>query len=326
MPLRAGLIRATVTGPATRSTIASGAIESVSPAGGREGTSRSSASSRPSTTAPPTSRSASRACSRSATRTGNTQSWTTRATTRPRRSPSDSRHGLAHPPPSVRRVRRRHRQPQPRLRRDQPREQVLQGRPGRRLALSRMPLADGRWSGRRSTIGVVASYQLWGRRVFPYGLPYSTTFSPAPKSSPAPSRRIQSARIRPRHCFAPRTFGSANRSRDGFRHDDTEAGLWMLSRHDFAFVHQVLTFARRQPRRESDWADTMNSYEAEEIVFLLRYGGSVLDDAAFRTRLRALAQSYVYYHVRQVARVSRLRDPSSSSSTSRSVANHGRGD
>ena len=56
----------------------------------------------------------------------------------------------------------------------------------------------------------------------------------------------------------------------------------MLSRHDFAFVHQVLTFARQQPEARTSWSDNMNSIAAEDIVFLLRYGQLVLDDAEYR--------------------------------------------
>lgn len=161
-----------------------------------------------------------------------------------------------------------------------------------------------------STVGVVGSYQLWGTRVFPYGLPYTTTFAPGTEivrgtllgefnvtGSPT-ATLLRSSYVRERRPFYD----------DAFRHEDAEAALWMLSLHDFAFVHQVLTFARRQPGSRNNWSHDVNAYEAEEIVFLLRYGRLVLGDAAYRTRLRALLKRYVYYHLRQVARVSRLRD------------------
>ena len=39
---------------------------------------------------------------------------------------------------------------------------------------------------------------------------------------------------------------------------DNEAALWTLSRSDLGYVHQVLTFQRRQPGRVFDWAMNMN--------------------------------------------------------------------
>ena len=57
-----------------------------------------------------------------------------------------------------------------------------------------------------------------------------------------------------------------------FEHADTEAAYWLLSRHDFGFVHQVLSFARRQAGSRLGWASRMNTYIPENIRFLLRYG------------------------------------------------------
>jgi glycosyltransferase involved in cell wall biosynthesis len=162
-----------------------------------------------------------------------------------------------------------------------------------------------------TTIGLVGAYQLWGRRVHLYGLPYTTTF------------------VRGRDILRGTLLGQFNvtggptatmlRSRcirerkpfwnQGFRHEDTEAVLRLLSSHDFAFVHQVLSFARRQEGSQITWSHRMNSVEAEDIVFLLRYGPSVLEAEEYRRRLRLLLKSYAAWHVRQAAHVSRLRDP-----------------
>jgi glycosyltransferase involved in cell wall biosynthesis len=168
-----------------------------------------------------------------------------------------------------------------------------------------------RAAGVANTVGVVSSYQLWERRIHLDGLPYSTTFAPGRDilrgtllgrfnvTGNPTATMLRSSHLRERKPFWE----------EGLRHDDTEAALWMLSRHDFAFVHQVLTFARRQPESRISWSYSMNSDEAEDIVFLLRYGRLVLDDTAYRRRLRALLKRYVWWHVRQTARISRLRDP-----------------
>ncbi len=96
---------------------------------------------------------------------------------------------------------------------------------------------------------------------------------------------------------------------NGFRHEDSEASLWLLTRHDFAFVHQVLTFRREQNGARITWSFDMNSQDPEMIVFHLRYGRLVLDDREYRLRLRRLLATYVWWHVRQFPRISRLRDP-----------------
>jgi glycosyltransferase involved in cell wall biosynthesis len=162
-----------------------------------------------------------------------------------------------------------------------------------------------------NTVGVVSSYQLWGRRVFLYGLPYSTTFAPGHEvlrgtllgeynvTGNPTATLLRSSHVRKRNPFWE----------SGFRHEDTEALLWMLGRHDFAFVHQVLTFARRQSGSRISFSYNMNSHEAEDIVFLLRYGRLVLDEGAYRARLRTLLKRYLWWHVRQTPRISRLRDP-----------------
>ena len=156
-------------------------------------------------------------------------------------------------------------------------------------------------AGVANTVGVVSSYQLWGRRVFLEGLPYSTTFAPGSDilrgtllgtfnvTGNPTATMLRSSYVRERTPFWD----------ERFRHEDTESVLWMLSRHDFAFVHQILTFARRQPGSRISWSNTMNAHAAEDIVFLLRYGRLVLDDAAYRRRLRALLKRYVWWHVRQ---------------------------
>ena len=166
-------------------------------------------------------------------------------------------------------------------------------------------------AGVAGTVGIVSAYQLWDSRVHLHGLPYRTTFASGRDilrgtlmgefnvtGGPTASM-LRSAFVRERRPFYE----------EGLRHEDTEAMLWMLSRHDFAFVHQVLTFARQQPEARTRWSDDMNSHAPEDIVFLLRYGRLVLDDAEYRARLRTRLKSYVWWHIRQVPRASRLRNP-----------------
>lgn len=163
------------------------------------------------------------------------------------------------------------------------------------------------------SVGVVGAYRLWGDQVDLAGLPYQKTV--------ISGRDVlaQSLLHRIRVTGAPTALMYRSRlvrERDPFwasefEHADTEVAYWVLSRYDFGFVHQVLTFARKaQPgSRMTEWADEMNTYTPENIRFLLRYGPSVLDPHVYRRQLRRELQKYVSFHLRQVPKPSRLADP-----------------
>jgi glycosyltransferase involved in cell wall biosynthesis len=167
-----------------------------------------------------------------------------------------------------------------------------------------------RAAGASETVGIVSAYQLWERRVHLSGLSYRTTFAPGRDilrmtllgtnvTGGPTATMLRSAFVRERRPFWL----------EGFRHEDTEALLWMLSRHDFVFIHQILTFARSQGDTEISQSYRLNSQAAEEIVFLIRYGPLVLTENEYRLRLRAMLKAYLRWHVRQLPRISRLRDP-----------------
>jgi glycosyltransferase involved in cell wall biosynthesis len=90
---------------------------------------------------------------------------------------------------------------------------------------------------------------------------------------------------------------------------DNEVTLWALSRRDLAFVHQVLTFQRRQHGRVWAWALNMAAYVPEFICFHLRYGPGALKPDEYRRQLRLRLRRYMWWHVRQFPRPSRLRTP-----------------
>ena len=82
----------------------------------------------------------------------------------------------------------------------------------------------------------------------------------------------------------------------------------MMGRSDFACVHQVLTFARRQQEARGTWSSTMSTYLPENIRFLRRFGADVLTAAAYRRQLRKELRRYVRFHARQCARLYRMKD------------------
>jgi glycosyltransferase involved in cell wall biosynthesis len=163
---------------------------------------------------------------------------------------------------------------------------------------------------RPDTVGFVSAYRLWDRQVDLVGLPYSKTVVSGHeilRESLLGRLRVTGAptAVLYRSCFV--------RERQpfyegGLEHGDTDAAYWLLSRAEFGFVHQVLTFARRQPGARMTWADEMNTYGPENIRFLLRYGQRVLGPHEYRHRLRIELRKYVAFHVRQLPKPSRFAD------------------
>ena len=159
------------------------------------------------------------------------------------------------------------------------------------------------------SIGLVSAYFLWETQVHLTGLPYSTVY--------ADGRDIL------RQCLLGRfdVTGSPTsvllrsrvvRSRDPFYdaalwHTDREAGYWVLSNNDLGFVHQVLTFVRRQAGTRAQFSRNANSSEPEMISLLIRYGPTVLSTEEYRRVLRRHLGAYVWWHIRQLPRPSRLR-------------------
>ena len=160
-------------------------------------------------------------------------------------------------------------------------------------------------------VGVVSGYQLWDRRVHLHGLAHDTTL--------VSGRDVLRATLLGQYNVTGGPTATMLRSRivrerrpffeAGFRHEDSEAMLWILGRADLAFVHQILTYAREQPDARTRWSERMNSAGPEEIVFHLRYGRRVLSRREYRARLRTHLTRYLWWHLKQLPRLSRLRDP-----------------
>ena len=161
------------------------------------------------------------------------------------------------------------------------------------------------------TVGLVTSYRLSDDGVDCVALPYSQVKATGreitrqillqgAKILGGPTAMLfRSELVRERDPFYDARYWTA----------DNEAALWTLSRSDLGYVHQVLTFQRRQPGRVFDWAMNMNAYAAEYICFHLRYGPANLEPDEYRQRLRVRLRQYMWWHVRQFPRLSRFRTP-----------------
>ena len=161
------------------------------------------------------------------------------------------------------------------------------------------------------TIGLISSYRLSDHGVDLVGLPYWKTLATGrditrqilldgPVILGGPTAMLfRSDLVRERDPFLDGRYWAA----------DNEVALWTLSGNDLGFVHQVLTFQRRQPGRVFDWAMNMMTYVPEFICFHLRYGPAALDPVEYREKLRMRLKRYMWWHVRQFPRPSRLRTP-----------------
>jgi hypothetical protein len=80
---------------------------------------------------------------------------------------------------------------------------------------------------------------------------------------------------------------------EGPLHSDTETVYEILREHDFAFVHQVLSFTRRQQGSLTSDARALNPLELDRMIVTKRFGPVFLDpdeyDACF-----AKAQAWFY--------------------------------
>jgi glycosyltransferase involved in cell wall biosynthesis len=164
---------------------------------------------------------------------------------------------------------------------------------------------------RSDTIAIVSAYQRWGDRVHLVALPYDEEVfegrtvlgrllegAPNVLGNPT-SVLVRTDRVLAREAFYEKTLEHGT---------DTDAFFRTLLEGDLGFVHQVLTYARRQGNTRYERGQRIGTSYAEQLIFLVRYGRSVLDDARYRTTLRRFLGSYVRYHLKQAVRPSRLVD------------------
>ena len=157
---------------------------------------------------------------------------------------------------------------------------------------------------RSPSVGVVGSYRLNGKVVDLDGLPCDVAVSSGltilryalqggPYVTGTPTTLLfRSALVREREPFYDLSFW----------HADTDAAYWALARSDFGFVHEVLTFTRRQGGTRSDWAEDINSHIPENVRFVLRYGERALEPAAYRAAVRRELGKYLEYHFKRRVR------------------------
>jgi glycosyltransferase involved in cell wall biosynthesis len=147
---------------------------------------------------------------------------------------------------------------------------------------------------RYPSIGVVGAYRLDGDRVNLDGLPYPSNLVPGRELCRAtllghvyvfgsPSSVMFRAALLRSHGFDAERFP---------RHSDGAACLEVLRESDFGFVHQVLTYTRRPAEAQTSLSVRLNSYLAEQLVALARYGPVFLTPAEYSQRYRSRLRRY----------------------------------
>ncbi len=153
-------------------------------------------------------------------------------------------------------------------------------------------------------VGMVTSYVLAGTRVGWDGLPYPSTVMKGQEV------------CRLRLLKGLKVFGGPSASllrcsvvkqmqpfyKLGNYHGDTEAYLDLLQKHDFGYVHQVLSYNRKggEDSRTTGYLERVNSYPAADIEELVRFGPIYLTDEERTLRLRQATKRYYRFLAQSV--------------------------
>ena len=148
------------------------------------------------------------------------------------------------------------------------------------------------------TVGMVTSYVLCGRYIGWDGLPYPSTFMTG--RDVCRLRLLKNVKV----------FGGPSasliradivRAKQPFYnplnyHGDTEAYLELLQQHDFGYVHQVLSFDRKdEDSRTTTYLRRVNSYPAADLDEITKFGPVYLTAEEFATRLRQVTRTYYQF-------------------------------
>ena len=163
-------------------------------------------------------------------------------------------------------------------------------------------------------VGVVSAYRLEETRVTLTGLPYSISVLPGRelcrsmlRGKPYPnligsptSLLIRSDLVRNRDPF----YNHNDLLVEGCCFTEDQAACYEILREcDFGFVHQVLTFTRRDVRSPFSLHVRLGATVPESISLLMKYGPVYLTKTEFQRRLAALFTSYAIFLLESLPRV-----------------------
>lgn len=122
--------------------------------------------------------------------------------------------------------------------------------------------------------GIVSSYRLYGEEIIGDGLPYST--------DPIPGRKACQHMLRDGYYLTGSPTATLVRSEivrkirpffpEGWLYDDLEATFRVLADYDLGFVHQVLTFSRRENESLTSSVLRFGPGPLRKYMFAVQYG------------------------------------------------------
>jgi glycosyltransferase involved in cell wall biosynthesis len=149
------------------------------------------------------------------------------------------------------------------------------------------------------TVGMVTSYVLCGSRINWDGLPYPSTFMKG--SDVCRIRLLKGVKV----------FGGPSASllrtsvvrqyqpfyKVGNYHGDTEAYLDLLQKHDFGYLHQVLSYNRKggEDSRTTGFLQRVNSYPAADVEEMAKFGPIYLTSEEQKLRMSQVAKRYYHF-------------------------------
>jgi glycosyltransferase involved in cell wall biosynthesis len=144
-------------------------------------------------------------------------------------------------------------------------------------------------------VGIVSSYRLFGDEITGGGLPYSSTVISGRKAGQlmlrdglyltgSPSSILLRAEIvrKTQQPFYP----------EGWLHDDTEACFRVLQEYDLGFIHQVLTFSRKDEDSITSKALRFGPGPLRRYMFAVQYGPQFFSGDEYRQYLKRETDFY----------------------------------
>jgi hypothetical protein len=78
-------------------------------------------------------------------------------------------------------------------------------------------------------------------------------------------------------------------------HEDTEACYEILQEYDFGFVHQVLTYTRRENISVTSRIKNFNPYLLDKFVVMMKYGRIYLDEKEYQQLSKRITGKYYHF-------------------------------
>jgi glycosyltransferase involved in cell wall biosynthesis len=171
-------------------------------------------------------------------------------------------------------------------------------------------------SERNPTVGIVSAYRLEETRVTLTGLPYSISVIPGPEicrstllGEPYPhlfgspsSLLIRSDLIRARDPFYDLAYGLGDEY--PFT-EDLAACCEILRGSDFGFVHQVLTFTRRDERSPFSKFSSLGANLPEQLNLISKYGPVYLTNEEYERLVVVYLARYAAFLLRNLPKIAK---------------------